>query len=178
MTIPSCAIKINKIPDKTYKNLTLKTFGIKSLSEKAIYIKKREIMKNNYELYVKPILAELSPDACMELAYDETFKKFLKTMRNPFFSMRGKNKQNTTASYVYWSILDLYSRTVFFNPTKQGDLQNFRVIFPHGCVGRARQAYQKVADLSVNFDAAAKFTDMQTLVKYASLIKARKPRQM
>lgn len=134
-------------------------------------------MANNYKQYVQPILNELSADACMELAYDETFQEYLKTMRKPFFGLRGKNKQYVTTNYVYWSIIDLYARTVFFNPTRQGDLQNFRVIFPHGGVARARQAYQKLADLSNGFDAVSRFNDMHTLVQYASLIKSVKAKK-
>ena len=82
-----------------------------------------------------------------------------------------------TTNYVYWSIIDLYARTVFFNPTRQGDLQNFRVIFPHGGVARARQAYQKLSDLSNGFDAVSRFNDMHTLVQYASLIKSVKAKK-
>ena len=131
-------------------------------------------MRNAYKQYVEPILSLLSPDACMELAYDRTFTEYLEIMRGPLFRFCGKNKQSVITSYAYWSIVELYSRTAFFNTTKQGDLQNFIVNFPRGGVDQAKQAYNNIADLTVSFDAKSRFKDMKTLVRNASLTKVRK----
>jgi len=128
-------------------------------------------MQNNYKKYVKPILTQLSSDACKELSYDKTANEYLKIMSRPLFWLCRKNKQELMSIYIYWNIVDIYARANFFNSANQGDMKNFRVVFPHGNEYRAKRAYAKVSDLSTPFSAKSRFQDMQTLVKYANLKK-------
>ena len=128
-------------------------------------------MKNNYKKYVKPILNQLSSDACEELAYDKTASEYLAKMAHPLFGLSRKNKQELMSIYIYWSIVDMYARANFFNSANQSDMKNFRVAFPHGDKYKAKRAYAKVSDLTKDFEVKKRFQDMQTLVKYANLKK-------
>jgi len=128
-------------------------------------------MQNNYKKYVKPILNQLSSDACKELSYDKTTNEYLKIMSRPLFWLCRKNKQELMSTYIYWSIVDIYARANFFNSANQSDMKNFRVVFPNGNEYRAKRAYAKVSDLTKDFEVNKRFQDMQTLVKYANLKK-------
>ena len=131
-------------------------------------------MQNNYKQYVKPILKHLSPDASMELAYDETFQKYLKTMRSPLFWFRGEGKQEVMTNYIYWAIVDLYGRAHVFRPVekkRRTDLRNFDAKFRPGTKRDVQKKFKNLADLEGGFNARQRFDDMQFLVKNARLEK-------
>ena len=128
-------------------------------------------MKNYYKRYIKPVLAELSPDAIQELAYDKIFTEYVETMRNPLFWLFQRKNPESMTNYVYWVILGLYARTKLVQANVYQN-KNFRAVVKKDDKIRAqvKKAYQDASQLPMRL-TKTRFQNMQFLVTNARLEK-------
>ncbi len=132
-------------------------------------------MENYYKKYIKTVTEQLSPDAAAELAYDETFRKYMEKMSNPLFWLLRRHSPDVMINYIYWEILRLYARTNLVNNDSDNDMNNFKAVMvsPNNKAKMRAYAAQAYTDAASHpFGLTRKrFNNMQFLVTNVRLEK-------